>query len=243
MLSKDEIQLYTRHLGIPSWGTSGQEKLKGSRVFVAGAGGLGSPVLYYLTAAGIGNLILCDCDRIDMSNLNRQILHRFKRIGGPKADSARDTLEELNPFVTITSINKKITPKNAEDLVEGSDLIIDCLDNFKTRHVLNRVSVSLRVPMIHAGVSEFRGQVTFLHPPETPCLACFLPEVDVKKINYIAGTTAGVIGSLQAVEAIKYLAGIGATLKNRILFWDGLSMEFETISLKRNPGCRVCKNI
>jgi molybdopterin/thiamine biosynthesis adenylyltransferase len=243
MLSNDEIKLYTRHLGIPSWGTAGQEKLKGSRVFVAGAGGLGSSVLYYLAAAGVGNLALCDYDVIDISNLNRQILHRFKRIGEPKVESARASLLELNPFINITAVNKKITLKNAEDLVAGSDLIIDCLDNFKTRHVLNRASVSLHIPLIHAGVSEFRGQLTFLHPPETPCLACLIPKAGTKRINYIAGPTPGVLGSLQAVEALKYLAGIGSTLKNRMLFWDGLTMEFETISLRRNPGCRVCNNM
>ena len=243
MLSKDEIRLYTRHLGIPSWGASGQERLKKARVFVAGAGGLGSPVLYYMAASGVGNLVLCDCDRIDISNLNRQILHRFSRIGEPKSESARASLQELNPFISITSIDKKINSKNAGDLVAGSDLIIDCLDNFKTRHVLNRASVSLGIPMIHAGVSGFSGQMTFLHPPETPCLACFLPETDSKKMNYITGPTPGVMGSLQAIEAIKYLTGIGDTLKNRMLFWDGLSMEFEIISLKRNPGCKVCKNM
>jgi adenylyltransferase/sulfurtransferase len=243
MLSKDEINLYARHLGIPSWGTSGQEKLKRARVFVAGAGGLGGPVLYYLAAAGVGNLVLCDCDRIDISNLNRQILHRFKRIGQPKSESARASLLELNPFIAVTAINKKITSKNAGELVDGSDLIIDCLDNFETRHVINRASVSLRIPLIHAGVSGFRGQITFLHPPETPCLACFMPQSDAKKINYITGPTPGALGSLQAMEAIKHLAGIGDTLKNRMLFWDGLSMEFEIISLRRNPGCKVCKNM
>jgi molybdopterin/thiamine biosynthesis adenylyltransferase len=243
MLSHDEIQLYSRHLGIPLWGAAAQEKLKKSKVFVAGAGGLGSSVLYYLAAAGIGNLLLCDYDRIDISNLNRQILHRYDRIGMPKVESAQASLREFNPFISITPINKKISIKNAGDLVAGSDLIIDCLDNFKTRHILNRVSVRFHIPMIHAGVSEFRGQMTFLNPPETPCLACFMPEDKKKRINFIAGATPGVIGSLQALEAIKYLAGIGTTLQNKMLFWDGSSMEFETISLKRNPRCRVCKNL
>jgi molybdopterin/thiamine biosynthesis adenylyltransferase len=243
MLSHDEIKLYSRHLGIPSWGAAAQDKLKGSKVFVAGAGGLGSPVLYYLAAAGVGNLLVCDYDLIDISNLNRQIIHRFNRIGEMKVESAQASLQELNPFINITPLSKKITSKNAGDLVSGSDIIIDCLDNFKTRHILNRVSATLHIPMIHAGVSEFRGQITFLHPPETPCLACLIPEDNKKRVNYIAGATPGVIGSLQALEAIKYLTGIGTTLKNRMLFWDGLSMEFEAISLKRNPRCRVCKNL
>ena len=127
-------------------------------------------------------------------------------------------------------------------LVGNADIIVDCLDNFKARHILNTVSVRKKIPMVHAGVSEMRGQITFLQPPETPCLACFLPAKDSKKKNNILGATAGVMGSLQALEAIKYLTGIGQTLKNRLLFWDGISMNFETITIRKNPRCKICKN-
>lgn len=244
MLSTDEMLFYSRQLGIPAWGAEVQEKLKNSKVFVAGNGGLGSPVLYYLTAAGIGTLFICDCDRVDITNLNRQIIHDFGNIGELKVDSAQQSLSRLNPFISIVPINKKITARNADALVGDAHIIIDCLDNFETRHVLNRVSVRRRIPMVHAGVAEFRGQMTFLNPPETPCLACFMNMKDRKargKIQ-IAGATPGVMGSLQAVEAIKYLAGFGPSLKNKLLFWDGLSMKFETITIGKNKRCPACRN-
>ncbi|MBP7736015.1 MAG: HesA/MoeB/ThiF family protein [Spirochaetes bacterium] len=242
MLSNDEIQFYSRQLGIAGWGGAAQERLKSSTVFVAGAGGLGSPVLYYLAAAGIGTLVICDYDTIEMTNLNRQILHEYGKIGQFKVDSAGTSLSELNPFIKVIRVKTKLTKKNAISLVGDPDLIVDCLDNFETRHILNRVSVEKKIPMIHGGVAEFRGQITFLHPPETPCLACFLDRKDRKGKIQVAGATAGVIGSLQASEAIKYCAGIGPALKNRLMFWDGLSMKFETITIRRNPRCRVCKN-
>lgn len=242
MLSKEELQFYSRQLGIASWGPATQEKLKNSSVFVAGAGGLGSPVLYYLAAAGVGTICLCDHDIIDITNLNRQILHRFDRLGKSKVESAGDSLAGLNPYITVTPIKKKLTSKNAVELIGDSDLIIDCLDNFETRHILNRVSVNRNIPMIHAGVAEFRGQISFLHPPETPCLACFLNQKTPRVKIQVPGATPGVLGSLQAVEAIKYLAGFGPSLKNKLLFWDGLSMKCETITIRRNPRCKVCKN-
>jgi molybdopterin-synthase adenylyltransferase len=242
MLSNDELQFYSRQLGIASWGAAAQEKLKNSKAFVAGTGGLGSPVLFYLAAAGVGTLLLCDYDIIEITNLNRQILHQYSRIGEPKVDSACETLTNLNPFITVTPIRAKLTRKNADTIIGDSDIIIDCLDNFETRHILNHVSVERRIPMIHAGVAEFRGQLTFMHPPETPCLACFMDHKSAKKKIQVAGATPGVIGSLQAVEAIKYLSGYAPSLKNRLLFWDGLAMKFETITVKRNPRCRVCKN-
>lgn len=240
MLTEKEVAMYARQMGIGAWGPDAQEKLRDAKVFVAGSGGLGSPVLYYLAAAGVGNITICDSDAIDISNLNRQILHTYERIGEPKVDSAKMSIGERNPFISVKALNERITEKNAEAIVSGSDLIIDCLDNFETRYVINRASVRLRIPMVHAGVSEFGGQLTFLQPPETPCLACFLDVKDKKKVNYIVGATAGVIGSLQALEAIKFLAGIGPSLKNRILFWDGISMKFENITVKRNQRCAVC---
>jgi molybdopterin-synthase adenylyltransferase len=242
MLSKHELQFYSRQLGIASWGVTAQEKLKNSKVFVAGTGGLGSPVLYYLAAAGVGTLQLCDYDTIEITNLNRQILHQYERIGELKVESARKTLSGLNPFITVIPISTKLTPKNAVRLIGDSQLIIDCLDNFETRHQLNRVSVQRRIPMIHAGVAEFRGQITFLHPPETPCLACFMDLKSPRKKVQVPGATPGVLGSLQAIEAIKYLAGFNPSLKNKLMFWDGLSMKFETITIRRNPNCKVCKN-
>ncbi len=239
MLSENELNTYERQLGIKSWN---QEKLKSSTVFVAGAGGLGSVVLYYIASAGVGNIIICDYDKIDYSNLNRQILHSTKRIGKNKALSAFETLNDLNPYINIKVITEKITDTNSDDLIDKAELIIDCLDNFKTRHILNRISVKKNIPYIHGGVSEFNGQVTFLNPPETPCLNCIIPDKDSIKKNSIAGATAGIIGSIQAAEAIKFLNGIGTTLKNRLLFFDGLSMKFTEINISRNTSCKVCNN-
>lgn len=243
MSDGDERLIYDRQIGVPGWGASAQKRLKESTVFVAGAGGLGSPALFYLAAAGVGNLIVCDSDIVNTTNLNRQILHSFDKVGTDKAESARKTLAGLNPFVHITHIKKKINSDNAEQLINNADIIIDCLDNFKTRNVLNVVSVKKKIPMVHAGVSEMRGQITFLQPPETPCLACFLPWKDKKEKNNIVGAVAGVMGSLQALEAIKYLTGIGEPLKNRLLFWDGKSMAFEIIGIKKNSRCRVCRHV
>lgn len=242
-LTDEEILFYSRQLGIRSWGIPAQEKLKRSRVFVAGAGGLGSAVIYYLAAAGVGNIRVCDSDTIEPSNFNRQIIHRYERIGMRKADSAIASARELNPFINPVSIPKIIDKKKAEDLIGSSDLILDCLDNFETRLVLNQVSVKHNIPMIHAGIMDFQGQITFLHPPETPCLACFITKEHGKSADHIAGMTAGIVGSMQALEAVKYLTGIGPSLKNMIAHWDGVSMRLECISLKRNPDCRVCKNI
>lgn len=240
MLTDAELIKYKRQLIIKGWGKETQDKLKRARVFVAGTGGLGSPVLFYLAVAGVGTLTLCDYDRIDPSNLNRQILHTEKRTGTPKVDSAFHTLNEANSSVNVIPMREKITRKNAEKIIGDPDLVIDCLDNFETRHILNEVCVRKPLPMIHAGVSEFHGQITFLQPPETPCLACFLSDIPPRRTIPIMGATAGVIGALQAVEAVKFLTGLGSTLKNRLLFWDGLAMRFETVTISKNPKCKVC---
>ena len=240
MLSNDERYLYSRQLNLPSWGEGAQIKLKRSRVFVAGCGGLGSPVCYYLGAAGVGTLILCDSDTVEPSNLNRQIIHRYDRVGTAKTESAQLTLANLNPFIHTEVIRERIEGHNAIDLVGDSDIIIDCLDNFASRHVINRVSVERGIPMVHAGVSGFIGQVTFLHPPETPCLACLIPGDRDDSPRDIIGATPGIVGSIQALEALKYLAGTGETLKNRLLFIDGFAMRFETVTVAKTTRCNVC---
>ncbi len=240
MLSSEEKIRYQRQMMIPQWGEEGQLKLKKSTVFIAGAGGLGSPLLYYLAVAGIGKIQICDFDAVELSNLNRQILHTTARIGRNKAESAQETLTPMNENIRVEIIKDKITKKNASKIIKDADLIIDCLDNFDTRHILNRISVETGKAMIHAGVEGFRGQITFLNPPQTPCLACFIP-LKIKKEKFpIVGATPGVLGALQAMEAIKYLTGIGETLKNRLLLFDGITMEFSTIKLAQNPTCSIC---
>lgn len=240
MLTEDEITRYKRQLSIGGWGIETQIKLKRSRVFIVGTGGLGSPLLFYLTVAGVGNLTICDFDTIELSNLNRQILHSDTNIDMQKVDSAFSTLMDRNRNTSITRIYEKLTRKNADKLIGNAALIIDCLDNFKARHILNEYSVKKGIPMIHAGVSEFQGQITFLHPPKTACLACFYPHTPKKEPVPIIGATAGVLGSLQAIEAIKYLTGIGENLRNRLLFWDGLEMRFESVVLAKNKNCKIC---
>lgn len=243
MLKSDERIRYERQLLIESWDTDTQLRLKESEVFVAGAGGLGSPVLLYLALAGIGRLTICDFDTVSLSNLNRQILHAEKDIGVKKVLSAQETLNRANRHVTLNPIPEKLTKQNAERLIGTVDLIIDCLDNFTTRHILNEYSVRRGIPMIHAGISEFHGQLAFFHPPKTACLSCFYPFKPKKETVPVVGATAGVIGSLQALEAIKYLTGIGEPLMNKLLFWDGRDMSFDVITLQRNEACKVCGSL
>ncbi len=240
MLSSEELRLYSRQLSIPSWGIDTQVKLKNSRVFVAGCGGLGSPVLYYLAAAGIGDLILCDNDSVDASNLNRQIIHRHDRIGMPKPESAGTTIGEFNPFIRTEPIVERLHDHNAHDLIGDADIIVDCLDSFASRHVINRVSLSRGIPVVHGGVSGFMGQVSFFQPPETPCFACIFPGENDTSPRDVLGAAPGIVGAIQAMEAVKYLTGIGETLKNRLLFIDGFAMKFETITVTKNPQCPVC---
>ena len=242
MLTPDELARYDRQLGIPGWGQDAQERLKRSRVFVAGAGGLGSPVILYLAAAGVGELIVCDSDVIEPSNLNRQIIHRSDRLGSEKASSAASSAMAINPLVSVRAVHAMITSKNAGRLIDGVDLVIDCLDNFETRHLLNRAIVEKGIPMIHGGVAGFAGQVMFIDTPETACLACVFPRAKKERFS-ITGPTAGIIGSIQALEALRYCTGIGPSLKGKILFWDGFAMSCETIGVEPNQRCSVCRHV
>ncbi len=236
----EDLLRYTRQLLIGGWDASAQERLRTARVFIAGAGGLGSPLLMYLAAAGVGNLIVCDYDRVDRTNLNRQTLHNDSRIGQPKADSARQTLESLNPTINITAISERITGANAARLTVDADILVDCLDNIDARLHLNAVAVERGIPMVHAGIHGLHGQITFIHPPDTPCLACFFPRERAKGPVPVLGATAGILGAMQAMETLKYLTGIGENLRNRLLFFDGMDMNSATVKISRNPKCRVC---
>jgi molybdopterin/thiamine biosynthesis adenylyltransferase len=239
-LSEQERERYHRQIIFPDWGIDTQERLKKAHVFIAGAGGLGSPVSMYLATAGIGTLRICDCGEPELSNLNRQILHDDSRIGINKALSARQTLERLNPDIRIETRTENINDETVDEIIGEVDLIMDCLDNFDTRHVLNRYALRKHIPMVHGGVSGMNGQITFLHPPETPCLWCIQPGSPPPVLFPIVGATAGMIGSLQALEALKYLSGIGTLLKSNVLFWNGATMDFMTLPQQKNPGCPVC---
>ncbi len=222
------------------FGDEGQEKLKKAKVFVAGAGGLGSPVSTYLAVAGIGTLIIADFDSVELSNLNRQFLHHEKDVGKEKVKSAEEKLLSLNPEIKVEIIREKITDKNADLVVPPCDLIIDALDNFDTRHVLNRLAVKRNIPLIHGAVSGYRGQATTIIPGKTPCLCCIFPTSFKKEVFPIIGTTPGVIGSIQANEAIKYLTGQGKLLENRLLLWDGFSCSFSELMINKTENCPVC---
>lgn len=218
----------------------GQDKLENSKVFILGLGGLGSIISLYLTFAGVRNLILADFDVIDITNLNRQILYSYNDLGRLKAEVAKQKLESINENVQITSIYKKIDKKNAESLIFGSDLIIDASDNIEARYAVNKAAVKGKIPIVHGAVSEFYGQVTTIIPGETPCLRCIYPK-NVKKTNFsIIGSTCGIIGSIQATEAVKYITDIGDLIMNKLLVWDGLKARFDEIKIERNPLCEDC---
>lgn len=240
MFSELELKRYNRQIIMEGWGVETQEKLRNSTVFIAGAGGLGSPVSIYLTVAGIGNIRICDFDSPDWSNLNRQILHNHERIGTNKALSAKKTLAQLNPHINVTAFTDKIGFENVDTLVGDSQLIIDCMDNFPTRYILNEASINKNIPLIHGSIWGMEGRLSFISPPETPCLRCIFPEPPPSEVFPVVGATPGVIGCLQALEAIKFLTGIGNTLKGKLLVWEGKNNIFKTFKTFKDPECPAC---
>jgi adenylyltransferase/sulfurtransferase len=239
-LTPEEQQRYHRQIILPSWGEEAQKALKQSCVFIAGAGGLGSPVAFYLAAAGVGTLRICDCEEVELSNLNRQILHGEDRIGKNKALSAAKTLEAVNPTVKVIPLTDAITADNVASLIGEARLMVDCLDNFQTRYILNDHAVKTDLPLVHAGVNGFCGQIAFIHPPQTACLACLVAEAPPSETFPILGATAGAVGCLEALETLKYLTGTGELLKGRLLFFDGETMEIQEVRFDRDPECPVC---
>jgi molybdopterin/thiamine biosynthesis adenylyltransferase len=242
-LTPEENERYNRQMILPSWGQEAQAALKRSCVFVAGAGGLGSPVALYLAAAGVGTLRICDAGNVKLSNLNRQILHAEDRIGQNKALSAVQTLQAVNPSVQVTPLCDTITCENVASLVGEARLMVDCLDNFQTRYILNDHAVKTGLPLVHAGVNGFAGQIAFIHPPQTACLACLVTEAPPPETFPILGATAGTVGCLEALEALKYLTGTGELLEGRLLFFDGETMQVQEVRFDRDPECRVCGSI
>lgn len=240
MLSEREQKRYTRQMMMEGWGEATQERLKSSTVFIAGAGGLGSPVSIYLAVAGVGNIRICDFDSPDWSNLNRQILHNHNRIGINKAVSAKTSLEELNPDITVTAFAMKITADNVDELVGESALIMDCMDNFPTRYLLNETAIRKGIPLVYGSIYGMEGRMSFIQAPETPCLRCIFPEAPPSEVFPVVGATPGVIGTLQCLEAIKYLSGTGPTLKGKLMVWDGRNTEFRNFKTYRDPECPVC---
>lgn len=243
MLTPSERERYDRQIMIAEIGPEGQEKLKRSRVLIAGAGGLGSPIAIYLTAAGIGAIRVVDHDQVALSNLNRQILHWEDDVGRNKVDSARTKLRNLNSAVEVQAMVETITENNISELVEGCDVIVDAMDNLPTRYVLNRCAVEKKIPFFHGAVNGFEGRVMTVIPGETACLRCMYRGLVPQEKFPVIGVTPAVIGSIQATEVIKYLVGIGKLLTNRLLIYDGLKVSFSEFRLNRNPNCDHCGSL
>lgn len=239
-LTQQDSQRYARQMMMDGWGEEGQTRLKNSTVFVAGAGGLGSPASIYLAVAGIGHIVLCDFDSPELTNLNRQILHDDTRIGINKAVSGKQTLEQLNPDIEIEALTTCIDENNVDELVGNADIIVDCMDNFPTRYLLNECAFRKGIPYVHGSVWGLDGRLTFIHAPETPCYQCLFPEAAPKSVFPVLGATPGVIGTLEAMETVKYLTGVGSAIKNRLLVWEGAAMSFKFYKTHFDPECPVC---
>ena len=240
MLTPEEKQRYDRQIMIPGFGVAGQKKLKKSRVVIGGTGGLGSAIALYLTVAGVGTLRIIDNDKVELSNLNRQVLHWDKDIGKEKTKSAHEKLTKLNKNVTEETINTTIDETNVYSLTAGFDIIVDAMDNMPTRYLLNKAAIKHKIPFVHGAVSGLEGRAMTVIPGESACIKCLYHAASPNKKFPVLGTTPAIIGAIQATEVIKYLTGIGTLLTNRLLIYDGLNMKFTELSVVRNTNCEHC---
>ena len=245
-LSPDELQRYSRHLTLPEFGREGQEKLKASSVLLVGAGGLGSPAATYLAAAGVGRIGLVDFDTVEASNLQRQILYGTSDVGRPKLEVARERLTDLNPHVDIEVHDLRLTSENALDVIDDYDVVADGTDNFPTRYLVNDACVMTGTPNVYASIFRFEGQVSVFAIEDGPCYRCLYEEPPPPGLvpscaeGGVLGILPGLVGTLQATEVIKLLAGIGDSLVGRLLMIDALPMDFRTLTVQKNPDCPVC---
>jgi molybdopterin/thiamine biosynthesis adenylyltransferase len=246
-LNDRELLRYSRHILLPEIGIEGQEKLLACRALVIGAGGLGSPAAYYLASAGVGTMVLADGDAVDLTNLQRQILHHTGSIGRPKAESGRETLGRINPDCKVIACVERLAGERLEAEVAAADVVLDCSDNFATRHAVNRACVRNRKPLVSGAAIRFDGQVAVFdsRQPNAPCYECLFPESDeVEEVRCaVMGVFApltGIIGTVQAAEALKLVIGCGETLAGRLLLLDGLAMEWRSIAVPKDAGCGVC---
>ena len=245
-LNHAEILRYSRHLLIPEVGLSGQKKIKAASVLVIGTGGLGSPVALYLAAAGVGRIGLVDYDRVDASNLQRQVIHGTSQLGNLKVTSARQRMLDINPEIQVDVYNEPFTSANAMQIAQDYDILIDGTDNFPTRYLSNDVSVLLGKPNVYGSIYRFDGQVSVFDAREGPCYRCLFPEPPPPGLvpscaeGGVLGVLPGTIGTLQATEALKLILGIGETLKGRLLLFNALDMSFDFVNLRKNPDCKVC---
>lgn len=245
-LTREELVRYSRHILLPQVGEDGQRALKASRVLLVGAGGLGSPVALYLAAAGVGTLGLVDFDAVDLSNLQRQILHGSAAVGSSKIDSARDRLRDINPNVEVETYETRFASDNALEIARGYDLIVDGTDNFATRYLVNDTSVLLGIPNVYGSVYRFEGQASVFGAPDGPCYRCLFREPPPPHLvpscaeAGVLGVIPGLVGTIQATEAIKMLLGLGDALVGRLLTIDVMTMAFRTIEIRRDPECPAC---
>jgi adenylyltransferase/sulfurtransferase len=245
-LTHEEVLRYSRHLILPDFGMEGQKKLKASSVLLIGTGGLGSPLALYLAAAGVGRIGLVDYDVVDYTNLQRQVIHGTKDVGRSKLESTSDTLADINPFVHIDQYNTLLTSANALEILAPYDIIIDGTDNFPTRYLVNDASILLGKINVYGSIFRFEGQVTVFGAEDGPCYRCLFPEPPPPGLvpscaeGGVLGVLPGTIGTLQATEAIKILAGIGEPLVGRLLLYDALNMTFDTLKIRKNPMCPIC---
>ena len=246
-MNDDQLLRYSRHILLPEIGVEGQEALLAAKVLIVGAGGLGSPAAMYLAAAGVGSLVIADDDAVDLTNLQRQILHSAETVGRPKVESARISLQRLNPLAEVVPLAARLEGDALEAQVAAADVVLDCCDNFATRHAVNRACVKLRKPLVSGAAIRFDGQVSVfdLRQPEAACYHCLFPEgEDIEEVRCaVMGVFApivGLIGTTQAAEALKLIIGCGTPLVGRLLLLDGLAMEWRSIGFGRDPGCAVC---
>ena len=234
---------YTRHIQLPQLGTEGQVCLKQSHALIVGCGGLGSPVALYLAAAGVGHITLVDGDTVDVTNLQRQILFGTDQVGTKKAESGKKRLQDLNPEIKVSTVSEDLTPDNAEGLITSADLVIDCTDNFTVRYLINDLCVKNKTPWLFAAIHQFKGQCA-LFSPGNGCFRCLFPEVstEVEDCNTagVLGVLPGILGTFQATEAIKYLAGLSTPLKNNLMLVDALDLNFQKINIIKNEECPAC---
>src|SRR4029077_8454528 len=245
-LAQAELVRYSRHLILPDVGVPGQEKLKAARVLLIGAGGLGSPAALYLAAAGVGTLGIVDFDNVDVTNLQRQILHGTKDVGRPKLQSARERIADVNPHVRLETYETALTSKNALDILSGYDIVVDGTDNFATRYLVNDACVLLGKPNVYGSIFRFEGQASVFGYPDGPCYRCLYPEPPPPGLvpscaeGGVLGVLPGIVGSIQAAETLKLIIGKGEPLVGRLLLFDALSMRFRELKLRKNPECPVC---
>ncbi len=244
--TQEQLTRYSRHFLLPEVGEEGQAKLLDAKVLMVGAGGLGSPSAYYLAAAGVGTIGIIDHDVVDLSNLQRQILHTNDRIGEPKTESARKTLQGLNPDVNVIPIPERLTSENIMGIIEDYDIVVDGCDNFATRYLVNDACVMTGKPNVHGSIFQFEGQVTVFYPGKGPCYRCLYPEPPPPGMAPscaeagVLGVLPGLIGTIQAVETIKLILGKGDSLVGRLLHFNTLTMEINTLRLREDPDCPMC---